>query len=238
MLTVAALWWQDDQRRRSYRFDIEHIVIWRNMIERHLTIPHRLVVVTDDPHTVENVGIEAAPIDWQKHVPGTCLVKLMLRRPDIGDLLGERIFCTDLDIVVVDNIDPIVSKAGRSVWWRNPNYPQPRRAFYQGSIQLFDAGSHPELWVDFDPQRTPAWINRRFGGAEQAWISERVPWDEPHWTADDGIYGAGRLFNGKPDKGVQSELPANARIVSVPGNRAPWQEETQKSHPWIGTHYR
>lgn len=240
MLTVVGFWWSDPARQRSYSFGIEHVVVWRNMIERHLSIPHRLAVVTDDLHAVENAGIEAVPIDMAKHVPGTVFVRLMLRRPDIGKILGDRILSLDLDCVIVDSLDPIVARTEPCIWWRNPNFntASASRAFYQTSVQLFDAGTHPELWRDFDPKRTPQWVNRRFGGHEQAWVSERVSWDEPHFSDADGIYGAGRLFHGKADRGVQSELPPNARIVSVPGNRAPWQKETQEAHPWMAEHYR
>jgi hypothetical protein len=39
-------------------------------------------------------------------------------------------------------------------------------------------------------------------------------------------------------KGVGSELPANARIISFPGDRAPWQPEMNEAHPWLKEHYR
>jgi hypothetical protein len=55
----------------------------------------------------------------------------------------------------------------------------------------------------------------------------------PVWTEEDGVYGAGRLFGGKTDKGVQSELPENAKIVFFPGDRNPSQPEVRQAHPWI-----
>jgi hypothetical protein len=109
-------------------------------------------------------------------------------------------------------------------------------------MQYHRAGALPELWSDFNPRSTPSWINRRFGGAEQAWISERLnmaypemgwEWAHPYWTEADGVYGAGRLFNGKMGKGVQTDLPENARIVFFPGDRSPSQPEVQAAHPWI-----
>lgn len=231
---------------RNYRFTHDHVRILRNMVERNLTIPHRFVCVTDQ----DIDDIETVRIDWQKHVPGTVFVRLMQRRPDYGEIIGgDRIFNLDIDVVITGNIDDIVSRTEPSVWWRNPNFGQPRRAFYQSSIQLFNAGHHSALWSDFDPIWTPQnmrfrepWkkpqsVNHRFGGAEQAWISERISWDEPFWDESHGIYGAGRLFNGEQDGGVQSELPDNARIVSVPGDRIPDQPEVMERHRWIKNHY-
>jgi hypothetical protein len=114
-------------------------------------------------------------------------------------------------------------------------------------MQLFTVGATEFLWADFDPRSTPAWLNRRFGGAEQCWISERLntaypdagwDWDRPFWSENDGVYGAGRLFDGKMGRGVTSELPQNARIVFFPGDRSPSQPDVQRMHPWIAEHYR
>jgi hypothetical protein len=90
------------------------------------------------------------------------------------------------------------------------------------------------LWEDFDPAETPKWVNWRFGGREQAWISERLEWTEAYFSDKDGVYGAGRLGG----KGVYTDLPDNACIVSFPGARAPWQEDVQNKHRWVKEHYK
>jgi len=233
-LTVTTFFWSDPERRRDYSFNHEHIHILKRMVKRNLTIPHRFVCVTNE----KIKGIKTIPLNMEKHVPGTVFARLWMRSPDYP--IKGRILNLDLDVVIVDNIDSIVDRTEESVWWRNPNYKTggASRAFFQTSIQLFDSGSRPELWADFDPVETPKWINRRYGGAEQAWVSERLPWTEPYWDDKDGIYGAGRLFNGQPDAGVQSILPGNAKIVSFPGNRLPDQPDVMELHPWVKEHYR
>ena len=209
------------------------------MVQRNLTLPHEFVCVTDSADTAKELAkdkIRCVPLDMAKHVPGTCFVRLMLRHPNLAGWLGRRIMNLDLDCVIVGNIDEIASRAEDSVFWHNPNFPAPRRAFYQTSIQLLTAGTRSELWHDFDPTLTPRWVNRRFGGAEQAWVSERLGWDEAYWDASHGIYGAGRL--GDRIDGVGTELPDNAKIVFFPGNREPGQPEVQERHPWVNEHYR
>lgn len=216
------------------------------MIARHLSIPHRRVCITHRPDLID--FMETVPLDTSKHVPGTCAVKLQVWKPDIAKTLGERILSMDVDCVVTRNIDPLVTRSEDVVLWKNPNYTEGgRRGFYQGSMQLLSAGARPFLWTDFDPSTSPQLISRRFGGFEQAWISERLntaypeqgwEWKEAHWTEADGVYGAGRLVHGKMGAGVQSELPDNARIVFTPGDRAPGQPETQRSHPWIAEHWK
>lgn len=212
------------------------------MIQRNLTLGHEFACVTnrqDWARELEKNGIRAVPLDMSRHIPGTCYVRLMLRRPDIGGVLGRRILMTDIDVVVVGNIDTIVDRPEDSVFWRNPNWTPDadcKRAFYQSSIQLFDAGARSFLYTEFQVGVTDLWANRRFGGREQAWISERLDWNEAYWDETSGVYGAGRL--GDTTSGVTSELPANAKIISCPGNRAPWQGDFQKLNPWAAEHYR
>jgi hypothetical protein len=208
------------------------------MVRRHLSLPHRFICVTNVEAPWGNLDIETVELDLDKHVPGTCFCRLVMRRPDWGTVLGgaKRIFNLDLDVVIVDSIDSIVDRSEPSVFFRNPNFPKPRRAFYQGSIQLFDAGSHAELYHDFDPASTPNWLNWRFGGAEQAWISERLPWTLPYWDKRDGIYGAGRIGDWR--SGAEATLPAGAKLVTFPGARIPDQPEVMKKHAWIEEHYR
>ena len=246
MLTVLCYFWVDPARRRSYRLTAEDVRIWDRMVARHLTLPHRRLCVTHRPDLIE--FMETVPLDDRKHVPGSCLVKLMHWRADIAPVLGERILAMDIDCVITGSLDAIAARSEDVVLWRNPNYAEGgRRGFYQGSLQLLTAGARPQLWDDFDPHATPCWLNRRFGGAEQAWISERLNldhpapgwrWNEAAFTEADGVYGAGRLFGGMQGAGVQSELPADARIVFTPGDRAPGQPELQAAHPWIAEHWR
>lgn len=245
MLSICSYFWIDPSRKRSYQITPEDVRIWDSMIARNVTIPHRRICITHRPDLID--FMETVPLDCTKHVPGTCLVKLMHWRKDIAPILGERICAMDVDCVVTGNLDPVLDRPEDVVLWKNPNYVEGgRRGFYQGSMQLFTAGARPFLFDDFGPNELRT-LNRRFGGAEQCWISERLntsypdagwQWNEPHWTEADGVYGAGRLFGGRMGEGVTTELPENARIVFTPGDRSPSQPEVLKSHPWMAVHYR
>jgi hypothetical protein len=246
-LVVASFFWLDGARQRNYQITPEDVRIWDRMIERNLKVPHHRVCVTHRPDLVEDF-ISVIPLDLEKHVPGLCTVKLQAHKPGGVAQEGDRVLLMDIDCVVTGRLDPLVERDEPAVWWKNPNYQQGgKRGFIQGSLQLFTVGETAHLWRDFCPKRTPGWINRRFGGGEQAWISERMntaypepgwEWNVPHWTEESGVYGAGRLVNGKMGEGVQSELPENARIVFTPGDRSPGQQEMRERHPWIAEHYR
>lgn len=247
MLTVACFLWTDPARQRSYQFTPDDVRIWAAMVKRHLTVPHRLVCVTHRPDLVEDF-IDVVPLDCAKHVPGLCTVKLQAHKPGGIAPEGDRVLLMDIDCVVTGDMNPLVQRHEPAVWWRNPNFVEGgRRGYIQGSMQLFTVGATAHLWRDFDPRTTPAMINRRFGGGEQAWISERLNsgwpdagwnWNVPVWTENDGVYGAGRLAGGEMGAGVQSEPPANARIVFTPGDRSPSQPEMVARHPWISRFYK
>jgi hypothetical protein len=232
MLTVVTYFWNDPTRdNRGYTFKDEYVRILKAMVKRNLTVPHRFVCVTD--HEIE--GVDTFPLDFTKHVEGTVFLRLMQHNPEFGEKLGAtRILSLDLDMVVVGSLDGLVSRPEDFVIWRNPNFPAPKRAYFQSSVQLFTPGSRPELWADFDPSTTPLWVNWRFGGREQAWISERLGWkNTPIFTDADGVYGLGRLAG----QGIYDTLPENACLVSTPGARAPWQKEIRNAFPWVKEHY-
>lgn len=231
--TVTTYFWSDPERKRNYTFTHDHVRILKSMVERNLSVPHNFVCVTNDH--IE--GVDTLQLDMSKHVPGTVFLRLMQHRSDYGDLIGaDRILNLDLDMVVVGSLDHIAARTEPSVWYHNPNHPAPRRAFYQSSFQLFTPGTHPELYEEFDPVETPKWVNWRFGGAEQAWISERLDWDLPYVDHRDGIYGAGRIGDYGSDR--IAELPDNACLITFPGNRMVDQPEVQAKFPWIKEHWK
>lgn len=234
MITVVCFLWSDPARQRSYTFGHEHVRVLKRMVERHLSLPHRFVCLTDDK--IED--IECIPLDWRTHVEGTCGLKLQVWRPDIGETLGPRILVLDLDIVVTGDITPIAGRTESVVLFRNPNHiAGGRRAFYQGSVQLITAGARPHVWSNLFKPWAGNVINSRFGGFEQAWLSEMLSWEaEATWSGADGIYGAGRI--GDYSNNTIADLPDNARIVVFAGNREPSQPEMQQKFPWIERFYR
>src|SRR5262245_51667510 len=118
MLTICCFYWEDKARQRSYRLTPEDVRIWDRMIARNLTIPHRRICVTHRPDLID--FMDTVSIDPAKHVPGTCTVKLMVHKPDIAKVLGDRICLMDIDCVVTGNLDEIMQAPGEWVGWHNP----------------------------------------------------------------------------------------------------------------------
>lgn len=248
MIWIACFFWMDPARarQRSVQIEPEDVRVWDRMIARNATVEHRRVCITHRPDLID--FMETKPLDMATHVPGTCLVKLQAHKPGGIAKAGDRVLLMDVDCVVTANLDPLVAFDDPFRGWANPNFSvDGRRGFFQGSMQLFTVGATEFLWSEFCPHRSMATLNRRFGGAEQCWISERLndawpeagwTWSRPYWDESHGIYGAGRLFNGHMGKGVQGELPENARIVFTPGDRKPGTAEFIADHPWSAEFYR
>jgi hypothetical protein len=234
MITVCCFLWSDRHRQRDYTFNEGHVVTLRNMVARHLRLEHEFVCITDRAHIAD--GIRCVPLDDRTHVAGTCGRKLTVWAPDAGERIGKRILSLDLDMVIVDDITSLIDRPEDVVMFRNPNFTlNGRRAYFQGSIQLLTAGARPNVWkMRFHPD-APLIINRRFGGHEQAWLSEMLSWDEASWSDADGIYGAGRVGDWTT-KNVVDALPEGARIVVFPGNRMYDQPHVMAKFPWILEH--
>lgn len=229
MISVLCFLWHDPfhPKKDFYTYDESYVHELRESVGKSLTVPHEFICVSDRPIP----GVKTVPLDYTTHIPGTRFAKLQMFRP-FGELAGKRLLYLDLDCVVTGSLDPLVDRAEDLVLWRNPNFGQPGRAFYNTSIILHTAGTRPEFWREFDRVRTWPMLRQKWGGTDQAWISQRASWKEAHWTAADGVYGAGRLK--KPDgalDGVGTELPENARVVFFPGART--QRTAAKEHPWI-----
>lgn len=232
MIKVVAFWWFDPQAkcRDVYTYTADHVRRLQRMVAAHLAQPHEFVCVTDRPEALAG-DMRTVRLDRTTFVPATRYAKLMLFRPDIASVIGDRMLYLDLDCVVTGALDPIVDRPEPLVLWRNPNFGQKRRARYNSSIILLSAGARPELWATFDPNRHPAKLRQEWGGTDQAWISTKVGPEEAHWTAADGVYGAGRLCD--VVAGVGTELPADARVVFFPGSREPTMPSVVERHPWI-----
>lgn len=239
LLTVCSFLWDDNYRQRNYTFNENHVVTLRNMVQRHLSLDHEFVCVTDRRHIGD--GIRCIPLDDRCHVPGSCGRKLTIWAPDAAERIGQRILSLDLDIVIVDGITPLADRPEDVVMLKNPNYtPNGGRAFFQGSFQLIKAGSRPWVWELFHHPVRQSLIGHdkaRFGGFEQAWLSEVLPWDEAYLTQADGIWGAGRIGDWTDDV-VHDKLPGGSRIIVFPGNREPSQSFVQDKFRWVSEHYK
>jgi hypothetical protein len=173
-----------------------HAENMRRMVQKHLSIPHRFVVVTDNVPAYEAAGLEAFPLwDCPRHREMrtnwiNCYVRLGLFDKTLGGALGGRILSIDLDTVIrapIDDFfegpDPFKILALKSRTW------------LQGGLFRVDPGKvNPCPWDQmmrnaetniFD--RSEPWV-----GSDQAILSELFykqvrEGTIPSWNESDGV---------------------------------------------------
>jgi hypothetical protein len=104
------------------------------------------------------------------------------------------------------------------------------RTYYNTSVVFHHCGAMPEIWERFDPRRLPA-------KDDQWYLSDLFGMDCPYFDGEhDGVYRIGR--DDTPNSGVFGELPANACIVTCPGDKGkPWMmADGMQRFPWIAEH--
>lgn len=229
MLTVLTWLWAQPGGRATYT--AEHVNIWRAMVARHLTIPHRFACVTDMPDGIDpRVEIIAPPGDfldvrlptWKGDKP-QCLRRIALFRPDAADIFGERFVSMDLDCVVAQSLDPLFSRSDDFLMFRGTSAARP----YNGSLVLMTAGSRPQVFERFTP-REAFEAGRRYVGSDQAWISHVLGWGEATVGEDEGVFWWRR--------GAQNL--DGARLMFFPGDPKPWSLAATGDDAFVSGHYR
>jgi len=239
------------------RYGTVHIEKMRSMLARHLSLPHRIVCITDRPKDVPS-GIET--FDVAHTIPKTgdfkCIRRMWLYagKPDKpgrvwpGDL-GDRLLQLDLDMVLTDDVTPLFDRPDPFVILRGESTRQPYRPHgwaYNATVMLLTPGARRDVFDTYNADRAKAVRAADAAGwdaktnSDQA-IATHLMLETPpaFWTLADGIYSYRGVAgpDGMRDKG----LPAGCRIVSFhgrSGHRHPGVPDLQQKSPWILEHWR
>lgn len=232
MLTIILWKWKTDGWRRQYSSQQVNAVI--SMLERYLTIPHKIVCITDD-----SVGIkcETYPLWNEPNVQvaarqPNCYKRLKLFSKEMKHIFGERIASMDIDVIIRNNIDSILNRPEEFVIMRG------RAAPYNGSMYLMKAGARSHVWDTFDPVQSPKIVRkyktgpraRSYYGSDQSWISVVCP-DEVVWTPEDGVH----IYASHVDK--QGIVPDNNRMLFFAGAVKPWDSSFKLRFPKLYEEY-
>ncbi len=235
-LSVVTFLWKPSPGYRS-KFTAKNVETLARMVKRNLLLDHRFICITDEPDAITAKGIEVFTL-WPdfahlRNPSGTknpsCYRRLRLFAANVGEWLGERFVCLDLDCVITGDLTPLWAREDDFVIWKSTTPGN----FYNGSMFMMDAGARPEVWRDFDPVISPMETKAaRLYGSDQAWIAYRLGGKESTWSEEDGVYS---MRNQIAPGG--SKLPMNARIVFFHGKGDPWEESMMRL-PWVAKNYR
>lgn len=188
-----------------------HATNLRTMLEKNLTIPWSLKIVTDAVHEFTVAGFDTVKL-WdvnavlrQRNRPaGHTFARLGLFDKNIGGSLGDRLLYLPLDCIIRANIDYLIPTDETAVkvtrpWFGNvaggPMYVRP------GALQ-------PCPWkaISLDaelPRRIP------HGDSANGLLTYMLATTAQHWTESDGI-------------AVNKNLNSNWRIFIRTGNQHVW----------------
>lgn len=229
MLKVMTWLWQQPGCRTTYT--PEHVRTWRAMVRRHLSLPHRLAVITDIKADYgPDVEIVTPPRDfddiriptWGSDKP-QCHRRLALFRPDAAMVFGaDRFVSMDMDCVIADCLDPLFDRPEEFVMYKGTSSVRP----YNGSMLMMRAGARPQVHACLTPERAIA-AGRKYVGSDQSWISYILGRGEATWGPGDGVLWYGSRFN--------ATAPCR-RVMFFPGRSKPWQLVDEDA--FVGDHYR
>jgi hypothetical protein len=229
LLTIVFMKWLDARGRYNahYIYGPDHVNRARRMVDRHLHIPHRFVLVTNDGAGIDE-GVEIVPLRTDLLALGHRWPKLMLFAPDAHDLFGDQLLYLDLDLVILGDITPLISQHDFRIVKAFT-----RRMPYNSSMVLLRAGSRPKVWKEFDPASAPSLVAENgISASDQYWIAKALGEREATWDQRDGV----QLYREKTF-GLSGPL-LGSRIVFFPGPVDPSMAEMQRRHQWIVDSWR
>lgn len=195
-------------------FGREYVERLRAGIARHLRIPHEVVCVTDDPRSIEGVRIVPMPTAYA-NTP-RCRRRMQQYSAEFASQFGARMLSIDLDVVLVDDITPLVDRPDPIVMWKVKH-----AGVFSGALVLCDTGALDGAWKCYerDPEGYPRRASPSGVGSDQAMLNQWLKTQKPikFWTERDGLvtyFGEG--YEKYEHLGVgpnRPTLPAGARIV-------------------------
>lgn len=228
VLTIVGWLWSDPLCKTQY--GPQHANTWARMLDRHITIPHRFILMTDQPDADYDRRITPIPLwdDWRQiknEQWGTskpqCYVRLKAFSAEAEEILGKRFVSIDLDCVALANLDDLFTREEDFLIYRRPVQMLPMDEInpYQASMWMMTAGARRQVWDEFEGGKSIR-LSREFMGTDQAWLHEILGRDETGWITADGVYGWGQI---RENPQWKHKPPPDAKIIFFYGNQKPWQ---------------
>ncbi|MGH7023086.1 MAG: hypothetical protein ACREEB_05775 [Caulobacteraceae bacterium] len=234
-ITFLAYKWRAHPKYR-YSFNASHVNVLARMIRRNFAHPHRFVCYTDEPGGVDPDVVDVREI-WTDHaelanyprVSPAGFRRLKMFSRDAEEWLGERVVMMDLDTVITGDLTPIVDRPEPFVANKGAI---PTMAYNSGLI-MFTTGARPQLWEEFDPVESLAFIRSHdLPHTDDGWMCAKLGPDEAKFGPDNGVYSFRNDLLKKRDT-----LPENAAIVTFEGWDNPDGPVAQQFE-WVRRNYR
>lgn len=172
MLNVVCL-------KYGVKYSAEYVNKLYRMTLRHLTMPHQFVCFTENSTGIDtNIRILPLPVDdsikgwWWK----TYLFKADHFAP------GDINLFFDLDIVIVNNIDKLITfESDQLVGFEDPGKIFSRQSKLNSSVMRWLSGSHSDIWTEYVNNRSRS--HSLAGDQDWIWLlhSDRLQFFPDSW---------------------------------------------------------
>ena len=239
MVNVICMKWGD-------KYGARYVNILRSMVARHLKREHRFACFTDNGEGIrDDVEVFPLPVLEIADGPERCWRKLTTFEQRLGDLEGLTLFL-DLDVVIVDSLDPLFELPGDFYISHDWRWHRKRPIVGNSSCYRFKVGAHVDVIETF--KQDPETIRHRYRN-EQAFLSHHLTekgvlsyWPE-QWTPSFKTHSLPRI----PFRYFQAPTqPPGAKVIVFHGNPNPPDAATSSyKHPrkfwhastWILDHW-
>ena len=216
-----------------------------NMVSKNLTKKFRFICFTENEKGLNN-RIEIFPlpsIKMPKNKPERGWRKLSILQKDLNGLTGTCLFL-DLDIVIVDNIDPIFELSGEFLIAFDKR--KKKSSIGNSSVFRFEAGAHHDIYENFNNNSSK--ILNIFRN-EQAYLSDMIVKKGifQYWPKDwCPSFKYHCVPNFPLNYFLSPKIPMGAKIIlfhglpepaeAAEGKSGKWYRYIKKS-PWINEHW-
>lgn len=202
-------------------FTAEHVRRLAANVSSHLTIPHRLICLTDRPAELAGFRPALVPIRMAHNYP-RWWGKLELFRPDIFPP-GDCVLFIDLDTIILGNLDEIAAGPTTFAGLRDFYFPQN----FASGLMKWTAGE-PDLYSLYKTFSGAACHYMSKAGGDQRFIREQ-------WTATRRPFSflqdafPGQIASFKAGCRNLEAAPAGVRVLCFHGKPRPWECDA----PWV-----
>ena len=148
------------------------------MVQRHLTVPHRFVCFTDDS-TGLNPNIETIGLPSNGSIKGWWWKTYIFKHDHFNS--GDVNLFFDLDIVIVNSIDKLVSDPSNFLGFEDPGKIYSRTSKLNSSVMKWNAGMFSDIWDTYISNQQLAYGLH----GDQDWIwklhSQKIKFYPEHW---------------------------------------------------------
>jgi hypothetical protein len=215
MQFVCFLWRGRDFDRPVAKYGVEHVAVLASMLARHGG--HRLACIHDGVDMP--LGVDGVRMPENVRALPDYLPKLWAWSPELHQRMPGRFACIDLDVVVLDDLEPALeTDQPIRIWDSAKGEP------YNSSLFTLEPGHGHQVWTALTPERVAAAkaASARWTG-DQSWVAHVLGPNLPTFGEDTGVVRYRRsLHQVAPPVGTRAAFLCGPYEPASEGRHSKW----------------